>query len=553
MRKIPAIAVCITITLAALAIAQSAPSPFATAKEKIAAKDFDAAIAILEEFTKSGPPRPPALMLLASAYAQKGDVEGALRTYKRVEQFPAWRAQAWFEAAAIYIGQNEKEKAFAQLQRVRDTGSFDFDQLQSDPRFAPLKDDPRFTALVPKAADFEKPFVENVRVIHEIDGDAKAAQFGWIARRIGDVDGDKVSDFVTSAPTFAVDGKPAGRIFVYSGKSGTLLWQATGKGDEQLGTGVEAAGDTNRDGVPDVVAGAPGSGHAYVYSGRDGKLLLTLGKGDADASFGQHASTAGDVNGDGYADLLVGAPGDLKGAGRATIYSGKDGSQIIALDGEKAGDRFGSTVAGTTAGRIRYLLVGAPGAGPRGTGRVYAYKGASAKPLFTFDSDESGGAFGAMFLSVVGDVNGDGTRDLYVSDWANSAKGRSTGRIYVYSGKDGRLLFTLTGEAAGDGFGIGVADAGDVDRDGAADLVVGAWQNASAAISGGKVYVYSGRTQKLIRTITCRTPGDTFGFDATNLGDVDGDGVPDFLLTSAWSGIAGFQSGRLFVISGKGP
>jgi hypothetical protein len=155
-----------------------------------------------------------------------------------------------------------------------------------------------------------------------------------------------------------------------------------------------------------------------------------------------------------------------------------------------------------------------------------------------------------MFLSVVGDIDADGSPDIYASDWANSAKGRSTGRIYVHSGKDGRQLLTLTGEAAGDGFGIGIADAGDVDRDGHADLVVGAWQEASAALSGGKVYVFSGKDSSLLRTITGRLPGETFGFDTTNLGDVDGDGTPDFLLTSAWSGINGFQSGRVYIVSG---
>jgi large repetitive protein len=123
----------------------------------------------------------------------------------------------------------------------------------------------------------------------------------------------------------------------------------------------------------------------------------------------------------------------------------------------------------------------------------------------------------------------------------------------VYSGVDGHLLFNLTGESAGDGFGIGVADAGDADRDGAADLIVGAWQHASGALSGGKVYLYSGRMQKLLTTYTCRTPGDTFGFDTTNLGDVDGDGAIDFLVTSAWSGVNGFQSGRVFVLAGPKP
>ncbi|HET8675879.1 MAG TPA: VCBS repeat-containing protein, partial [Blastocatellia bacterium] len=156
-----------------------------------------------------------------------------------------------------------------------------------------------------------------------------------------------------------------------------------------------------------------------------------------------------------------------------------------------------------------------------------------------------------MFLSAVGDVNKDATPDIYASDWNNNAKGTSTGRAYVYSGKDGKQLLTLTGEAAGDGFGIGVADAGDVNRDGHADLIIGAWQHASAALSGGRVYLYSGKDGSLLQTYTGRVAGETFGFDTTGVGDVDGDGVIDFLLTSAWSGIKGFQSGRLYIVSGK--
>lgn len=411
----------------------------------------------------------------------------------------------------------------------------------------------------PKPEDFQHPFVEKVKIVREWDGEAAGDQFGWIARNIGDVDGDRIPDFVTSAPTSNAGGEKAGRVYVYSTRSGKLLWSADGHAGDQLGTGIEGAGDTNGDGVPDVIAGAPGGGKAYVYSGKDGRVLLTLTAEDKGDNFGQHTSGAGDVNHDGYADVIIGAPMNSAGGkacGRAYVYSGKDGSVLLTLTGEATGDRFGSTVGGSGVSRTgksqksaMFLIVGAPGGGPGKHGRTYVYSSLSDKPQFVIDSDETGTALGGMFVSTIGDVDGDGLPDIYASDWRNAAKGKSTGRIYVHSGRDGTRLMTLTGETAGDGFGIGPATAGDVDGDGHDDLIIGAWQYAGAAKSGGRAYLYSGKDGRLMKTYTCRVPGDTFGFDAVGMGDVDRDGTIDFLITSAWSGIHGAQSGRLFIIS----
>ena len=196
------------------------------------------------------------------------------------------------------------------------------------------------------------------------------------------------------------------------------------------------------------------------------------------------------------------------------------------------------------------IIVGAPNAGPGDRGATYVYHGLTTEPSFVIESDESGAQLGAMFVSAVGDVNADGVVDVYAADWAANANGAGSGRAYIHSGADGTQLYDLHGEAAGDGFGIGVADAGDVDGDGHADLIIGAWQHGSAAPSGGKVYLYSGRDGSLQREITGQVMGETFGFDATGVGDVDGDGVIDFLLTSAWSAVNGGRTGRMFIISG---
>jgi hypothetical protein len=177
------------------------------------------------------------------------------------------------------------------------------------------------------------------------------------------------------------------------------------------------------------------------------------------------------------------------------------------------------------------------------------YAGASHALRFVIDADETGDALGAMFVSVPGDMDGDGLAEIYAADWSNAARGLSTGRIYVHSGRTGARLLTLTGETAGDGFGTSPSVAGDVDGDGRADLIVGAWQYGKAAVSGGRAYLFSGRDGRLLRTFTDRTPGDTLGFDAVGLGDVDADGTVDLLLTAAWSGVHGYHSGRVFVIS----
>lgn len=533
---------------------QSATPPpgLAEAQAKLRAKDPATAQAILEDLVKREPTNTMAWRVLGSACitAQHLDCADAA-LHKALDLQPDTPA-VFYNLGIVAAKRGNKDAAFGWLQKAKATHKLDLTPITTDDDLASLKDDPRFKTLLPTLADFADPFVEPVKIVREFDGEAANDQFGWIARSLDDVDGDGVADFVTSAPTKDVGGANAGRIYVYSSRSGKLLWSVDGKPGNQLGSGVESAGDVDGDGVNDVVGGAPNGDKAYVYSSKDGHVLLSFtaeAKGDM---FGTHVSTAGDIDHDGHADVIIGAPNNNaggKGAGRAYVYSGKDGHLLETLTGERAGDGFGSTVGGYSDGKHEFLLVGAPASGPHKTGRVYVYDKLGAKPKFIIESDDTGIALGFMFTSVLGDTNGDGVPDIYASDFANAAKGRSTGRVYVNSGATGKNLLTLTGETAGEGFGTTAAVAGDVNHDGAADLIVGSWQYAGAAISGGRAYLYSGKDGSLLKTYTCKTPGDTFGFDAVGIGDVDGDGTDDLLITSAWSSIHGFQSGRVFILS----
>lgn len=415
------------------------------------------------------------------------------------------------------------------------------------------------TALALLAPMVPSQFKEPVEVLHTFVGEAAGDQFGWVARSAGDVDGDGVLDALISAPTNRSAGPAAGAVYVYSGKTGKRLHRITGDPGERLGNAVASVGDMDGDGQADFVCGAPaprGNGKAYVFSGKDGSRLIRRTGQKRGDKFGHKVAGCGDVDGDGTPDFMVGAPahdGAGKDAGAVYLFSGRKGKLLARWDGERAGDMFGSTVAGVTHSGDVWLAFGARNAGKSRGGRVYVYRGWPAEKAFTIEADETGVDLGRMFLGFLGDVDKDGVPDVYASDWSNGAKGKSTGRVYVHSCATGKELYQWTGENPGDGFGIGPGTVGDVDGDGHDDVIVGAWQNRDGAPSGGKVYLYSGKRGDLLRTITCQRKNDTFGFDAVGLGDTNGDGAVDYLITSAWSDVKGKRTGRVFIISGKVP
>ena len=537
------------VLIASLLTGQPGDPTLAQALSLLQSGDAAGAAKALEMVVKREPGNGRAWRNLGLAYGKVKDPDRAIKAFRQALEVEPEMVGPLYQIALAYAAKRDADAVFEWLRKAKATRRIDMTQAEVAPELAPFRADTRFASILPAPSDFENPFVEPVHIVREWDGETANDQFGWIARKIGDVDGDGVPDFVTSAPTSGFGGPGSGRVYVYSAKSGKLLWSTDGKAGDQLGIGIEAAGDVNHDGIPDVVASAPGAGKAYVYSGKDGKPLITMTAEDRNDSFGRHVAGVGDVNGDGHADVMVGAPGNDNQRGAAYVYSGRDGTLLLKLTGEAAGDGFGSAVSGLSGKTGTLLLVGAPKAGAGHRGRTYAYRSLESRAAFSFDAEESGQALGAMFLSVPGDFDGDGIPDIYASDFNDNGKAPGAGRIYIHAGKDGRRLFTLTGQTAGEGFGTSASVAGDVDGDGIPDLIIGAWQYSKDANSAGRAYLHSGKDGRLLKTYTCRIPGDTFGFDAVGMGDIDGDGAVDLLVTSAWSGVHGFHSGRVFLIS----
>lgn len=378
------------------------------------------------------------------------------------------------------------------------------------------------------------------------------ANLGETVCTAGDVNGDGYSDFVMGARIYGLGGAAA----VYlGGPYSTNLTSTTsrfgGATGALLGTGIGNAGDVNGDGYADAIVGAPGAsngqageGIAYVHYGDAAGLSMppsvTLEANSAGAAFGTSVASAGDVNGDGYADVVVGAP--LNGSGRAYLYLGSAGglstSPANTLSG---GSLFGSSVA--TAGDVDHdgysdVIIGAPG-----SGEAYVFRGSTggvmAAPYIILSEPPASGLFGCS-VSTAGDVNGDGYSDVIVGARLASNGEAAEGLAYVYVGSVTGIVTPyqrrLEVNQANADFGVSVAGAGDVNGDGFFDVVVGAdlWESGQTDEGGAFVFHGSatGTVAAISTTLQRNVTDGRMGRSVSEGGDVNGDGYSDIVVGS---------------------
>ncbi|RMH04724.1 MAG: hypothetical protein D6702_02415 [Planctomycetota bacterium] len=337
------------------------------------------------------------------------------------------------------------------------------------------------------------------RLLRSLIGQAAGDWLGSALAAPGDLDRDGVPDLVAGAGNASGH---AGSVLAWSGDDGRLLWRVDGAASlDRLGDALAPVPDLDGDGVTEILAGAPGAdpngvlnaGTAWLLSGATGAVLTVFAGSGANDKFGSALAAVGDFDGDGAADLAVGAPyadRGLANTGRVEVFSGAGGALLAAFDGPSEEARFGYAIAGLDdldGDGVPELLVGAPNAG-LAPGAAWVLSGRTGAPLYQHFEGRSH-AFGQR-VAACGDLDGDGLADYLVGIpyWDDKEKQlASCGRVILFSAGDGRKLWELTGAGSGDTLGDALA-AGDLDGDGRAELLLGApFADPGGRTHGGRV------------------------------------------------------------------
>ncbi len=427
-------------------------------------------------------------------------------------------------------------------------------------------------------------------------GDQQGAELGAAVSGAGDVNGDGFADVLIGAPKYDTDAYKGGAVFGFYGSPAGLSinpdWAAgSDQKGARFGGAVSGAGDVNGDGFADALIGAfranngeTEEGRVYLYFGSRAGLEATPAwhyeSNQKEANLGYSVSGAGDVNGDGFADIIVGAPlldtrsgdgGTLINAGAALLFYGSGAglpatpSQVIS--GTQASAIFGHAVSG--AGDVNGdgfadVLVGAPlfdtpvTGEDSGTdaGAVWLFPGSAQGlvdvPAWVAFGPHAGAEFGSA-VSGAGDTDRDGFADLLIGAPHLSGSLTDEGAVYLFRGSGGgphtAATHILYGQQNGSRFGAAVAAAGDFNGDGLAEYVAGAPGYSGDQASEGGIFVYS---DSGFAWVGEGNKAETeFGAAVASAGDVNGDGCADIVVGAPTYRIETILHGRAFVAHGS--